>query len=211
MVLTRCTSSQHTYYYIFLYCIIATPHPIYAFANKGRTNGVQFPARRFCLCHRTQTGSGTHHAIYTVSTERSSSGSKRMSEGDYPPLPSAKMKNARDNTCTSLYLHMVRKLRRENLILHVFHSISRSPTHPLLSPVSATRPIDIIFLDLMTVEYQVKRKSLNLNVLQSYIFFSDVFVLRSTHYLRSPVFKLIYSLVYSSHRRRHKDIKNNSN
>lgn len=123
-------------YYIFLYCIIVPPHPpTYAFTNTGRTSGVQLQARRFCLCHCTQTGSETHHAIYTVSTERSFSGSTRMSEGDYPPLHSSKVNNARDNTFTSLYVHMVTKLCRDNLTLHVFHSKSSSPTHPLLSPV----------------------------------------------------------------------------
>jgi len=88
-----------------------------------------------------------------------------MSEGDYPPLPSATMKNARDNTSTSLYVHMVRKLRTDNLTLHVFRSKTSSHTHPLLSPVSATRPIYVIFLDFITVEYQMKRKIL---ILTSY-------------------------------------------
>lgn len=49
-----------------------------------------------------------------------------MSEGDYPPLLSAKVKNERHNTSTSLYVHMVRKLRRDNLTLHVFHSKASS-------------------------------------------------------------------------------------
>jgi len=110
---------------------------------------------------------------------------------DYPPLPSAKVKNAPDNTSTSLYVHTVRKVCRDNLTLHVFHSKSSSPAYPLLSPVSATRPV--IFLDLKAVEYPMKRKSLNPNVLKSYLFFCDVFVLRSTQFLRSPVFKLINS------------------
>jgi len=61
---------------------------------------------------------------------------------------------------------MVRKLCRDNLTLHGFHSKSSSPAHSLLSPVSATRPV--IFLDLRAVEYPMKRKSFNLNVLQSY-------------------------------------------
>jgi len=80
-----------------------------------------------------------------------------MGEGDYPPLHSAKVKNARDNTFTSLYVHMVTKLCRDNLTLHVFHSKSSCPTHPLLSPANATRPMSFFLIQwLWNIRWNVE-------------------------------------------------------